>query len=487
MLVQAQITPIKHNGLPERHNFENRNQISNCQFHTFDNNFLTEPEEVFPQYISNSPANTILHRLDSAILGNNWKNHYIYNTQNSISQMEYFSWDEDLSAWRPSFKWDYSHTNNGFLSNETRYNYTSQWVPSFKRDYTYYSNGNVKTLKYDLFSDNEWRNSYKRHYTYNENGKILLVVQSNWNSEQAAYTPGTRTEYNYDTNGNLIEVLSKTWSNETSEWMLNQKQESTFNANGKITIFIQSSYSQSNQIWTPTRKVEYTYNSNGDILQYMEFDWSTTDNDFINKMKYAYTYPPSQREMQRANWTDNSYWLNVKKIVDTYDNLDNMILNETYNWNQTNNNWIPEFKYDFIYDLNLSINDLILPFWIQTSSLFRYKYLKTNYYMFNEENNDWTLFSADENYYSEQSTTAINNLNPEFAAVYPNPASGEIRVITADSPNALLQLINIQGRIVLSQNVTNNETISLEGINNGLYIYRLILDGKATTGKLVVQ
>jgi hypothetical protein len=79
---------------------------------------------------------------------------------------------------------------------------------------------------------------------------------------------------------------------------------------------------------------------------------------------------------------------------------------------------------------------------------------------------------------------------------YPNPAGDQSQVRFALARNAEIQLdlLDLQGRAVKSvipaqrfPAGTHQRSVSLQGLADGLYLYRLRVGERALTGKLVVQ
>ncbi|MCX6181177.1 MAG: T9SS type A sorting domain-containing protein [Bacteroidetes bacterium] len=78
-----------------------------------------------------------------------------------------------------------------------------------------------------------------------------------------------------------------------------------------------------------------------------------------------------------------------------------------------------------------------------------------------------------------------NNL---FAVeIYPNPASAEVFIVSND--NAVVTLLNIEGREVSTQNCNEgSNTVSLSGLSEGLYLLKIVhTGGKTEFRKLIVQ
>lgn len=72
--------------------------------------------------------------------------------------------------------------------------------------------------------------------------------------------------------------------------------------------------------------------------------------------------------------------------------------------------------------------------------------------------------------------------------VYPNPTDDIIYIIADDNVPALIQLIDVTGRIILSQSsVTKNSSISIKQVPDGLYYLRLSAKANTVIKKIVVQ
>ncbi len=83
-----------------------------------------------------------------------------------------------------------------------------------------------------------------------------------------------------------------------------------------------------------------------------------------------------------------------------------------------------------------------------------------------------------------------DDLEPLEATVYPNPSDGVIHVDFEDlsSPQASLQLIDMQGRLVQHRTLQGYQhRVTLEGLAAGTYLLRIHTDKKAYMGKVVVR
>jgi hypothetical protein len=73
-------------------------------------------------------------------------------------------------------------------------------------------------------------------------------------------------------------------------------------------------------------------------------------------------------------------------------------------------------------------------------------------------------------------------------SVFPNPSKGELVIkSTLGNKKLNLELTDLSGRMISNMMVNNDEKISLSSYENGIYIYKVLCDGKLyKTGKLVL-
>lgn len=94
-------------------------------------------------------------------------------------------------------------------------------------------------------------------------------------------------------------------------------------------------------------------------------------------------------------------------------------------------------------------------------------------------------------------TTAVQRLNgnafsSESLAVYPNPANDKIQFEISDGfdgQQANLSIVDLQGKVILSQNFEANEninTLDLTEVKNGVYMVKLTIGEMQTMQRLIV-
>lgn len=72
-----------------------------------------------------------------------------------------------------------------------------------------------------------------------------------------------------------------------------------------------------------------------------------------------------------------------------------------------------------------------------------------------------------------------------FVQIQPNPTSNYFE-ITGDFEMAELELMNMQGQMVMNKNIFQGEKISVDGLSGGVYVARVIVGNKLSHRKIVV-
>lgn len=96
--------------------------------------------------------------------------------------------------------------------------------------------------------------------------------------------------------------------------------------------------------------------------------------------------------------------------------------------------------------------------------------------------NQWKDF----NNVVEFSTTYVELINTDDLKIYPNPVADSFR-ISGIQGGATLRLSDINGKLVLSKKINNNEYISLSSLPRGVYFVNVNSSGKTIEKKLVKE
>jgi hypothetical protein len=84
--------------------------------------------------------------------------------------------------------------------------------------------------------------------------------------------------------------------------------------------------------------------------------------------------------------------------------------------------------------------------------------------------------------------TSVINQNDSFIKVYPNPANDILFVETSmNIQNALVSVINMQGQVVITTNLTGTTAIDIDGLESGIYLVRVQGDEFTMNKRILVQ
>jgi hypothetical protein len=82
--------------------------------------------------------------------------------------------------------------------------------------------------------------------------------------------------------------------------------------------------------------------------------------------------------------------------------------------------------------------------------------------------------------------TGITDIEASALTIYPNPATDNICIILPENVHsAVFTLYDMQGKILIKQEVSNKETVAIDKFASGIYIYSVRTDKQNHTGKLI--
>jgi hypothetical protein len=82
--------------------------------------------------------------------------------------------------------------------------------------------------------------------------------------------------------------------------------------------------------------------------------------------------------------------------------------------------------------------------------------------------------------------TGITDIEASALTIYPNPATDNISITLPENiSQAFFTLYDMQGKILIKQEVGNKETVTVNNLASGIYIYSVRTDKQNHTGKLI--
>ncbi len=166
------------------------------------------------------------------------------------------------------------------------------------------------------------------------------------------------------------------------------------------------------------------------------------------------------------NWNGTGYD-NYAQDLYTYDINNNKLSYIENGWDETSNSWtIQSEEYD-TYNANNNI----------LSYLFKYS-------------NQGVVFEKDStNYYYKNNSAGISqysNLNNKIS-IYPNPSSGIFTIEINSTTKQIMQVYDINGRIVLTQTINGKATIDMTNLPAGVYNINLLSNEGVVNKRVVIS
>lgn len=430
------------------------------------NNSLTFKDNLLNSNIHPKLTSTLKQRLDSIIdYENSYKSEFIYDTDGKNTQQNSYRRDEINNQWINSSKYEHTFNDNGYLSIVSLYLWASE--------------------------NNQWIYYGKNEYTYDAYGNLICRINfEEWDFESNHWGYGYKVEFNYDTNANLTFVIHYTWSTVNNMWVLYYKYENNYDDEGNITLRVNYDWNIDSSQWDVSSKNEYSYDINGNLTQDINYNWNSSATQWVEYKKYEYNYDDYDNMIFSIRYKIDEItgqWLSLFKNEYAYDSNNNNTQEVCFSWNASENLWVNYWKNESVYNTSFAFSDLILPVmndeeWQNMNNMLT----EVKYYDWNNE--QWIFIDSETFYYSEHSMTGIEEVSNSIFTVYPNPTSSYIIIQPFSYVNSsIFELYDIKGTKVIFLMFSNKTQVPTNGLQSGIYFYRIISKEKRISGKLIKE
>lgn len=404
-------------------------------------------------------------------------------------------WDPGANRWTGTYKDVYLYNNNGRQTEYivyTRNTTASRWDPESRNVYTFNAAGNIATSTAYERDNGVWVEEYKEEFTYNAAGSPTTILY--YDREGNAWVLSSKFEYTYDSRGNLNMYSLSMWDGADNQWTLYTRirTESTYNTAGYVTSQTTSNWIIATNQWMNLSKNDYDYNATGQEIVSIYSEWNMATNQWLPKLRTESTYNAAgyvATETAYERNTANTAWVNDTKDTYTYDANGNVTLNIYAEWNPGTSQWVNWERIEYAFDLTYSRTDLLLPHFSTLPYLLELpgnKPLTTT--TSDWVNNAWRQSERTTYYFSQVDVTSVDTPTPETIRIYPNPVSDYLSLNLPGTYRLIrFELYDMQGRTLISKDVSPGERISVAPLANGIYLYTITTDGRQHHGKLVKE
>ncbi len=397
-----------------------------------------------------------------------YKDEYFYNSVLNNTSWINKEWNLDLEKWDIEGKTELEFYNNGFISSmlffykdqesgelsqsskfmiyynpeglqDSALIYTVETMGGSMvltmKQYRHYNAAN-QLIKTDIWVNDEEGGDLILAQTivntYTESGKI--ETSSTNIILEGEEIPFSKVVYNYDGSGNLTSKVNSTYDFFTMGMANTDLTTYEYNASGKVTVEISSIWEDGN--WVEQDKNESEYNAAGDVFRSIYSEKNGADWTEVDKDEYLYS--------------SNSF----SGIV------------------------VPYFFNSF---------DLVFLVEMENAEEINFNKQITGVNTSEKINGEWKNTGKSTVYYSEGTSTKIEETQTSLFNVYPNPATEFVSFKwNVNFEELTLEMYQINGSRVLEQTILSGKSVSLSRLESGVYFYK-IMDGKEIvhSGKLV--
>jgi len=249
-----------------------------------------------------------LYKIEGAT---SWKDEYIYDENNRLTQKINWLWDEYEQKWGLNQKDVYQYNSEGQQVERQYFTINSSqiWELIRKYEYTYASNGEVASDTQYNIENNVWQPIRRTIYEYNALDKITLRAEQNWQEDFQDWANIQADEYTYDAVGNKLTETYTRWDQQTLSFQESRRYEYQYDHNNNLVEYIFELGGAIGQYFPYVRDI-YTYNYDyeyddlvtsyiGDIHNNMLIGktrerWSGDLNEWAFEFNETYEYTPTE-------------------------------------------------------------------------------------------------------------------------------------------------------------------------------------------------
>jgi hypothetical protein len=379
----------------------------------------------------------------------------------------------------------------------------------------------------------------KRIYEFNDNGQLLEIILYTFDRTTMGFKYYVKSSYRYDQKGNEIEFTNFKYEENGQSWLRTEALYSKYNSSNQLVEKISGVYNQPGDQWLPFIRDTFYYESNNFNNEFIRYEWDPIKNQYVNLYRLefiksnnlivekSYVWDTIQWKLGviRENIFDSNskliqmkyvimndpYFSNGKtEYVETYKyNNDGFILeNYRQNWrnNVASSDYLKKrhnydsgnneifysdeymidgklkinYSYNQYFDNKISSKDIvgfpyIYPQYL--SQIVRVENIKTEFDKHISNNIDY--------FYSPIGPNAIKN-QEEQILFYPNPVTDYL-FFASDvvNKNVDVQIIDMQGKVIVNKSNVLEDKIDLSGVVNGIYFLKIFNKNKLQSHRFI--
>jgi hypothetical protein len=422
------------------------------------------------------------------------RTNYTYDNFGNLQVQVKCYWDPQMNEWVGELREELSYTGNGAVAEHLYYlwDFTiNAWVPSIRSEFLYNPDGSVATYTYFLWdpAQSKWVGDFKEEFTYDAGGLLALYVFYAWDYSFSQWIPYSKSDYTYDASGNLESFTYAAWNPDSLLWINAFRYDYLWNG-GLLSEELYCEWCCNTQLWDQVVKYTYSYHNSGKPL--LITCYNKPNNTWVNMWKEEFFYNSYGHQMYHNYYEWDSYanqWLWLLKNEYLRDVQGNLLHMESYFWDFYTQSWCGDIAQENTYDYAWNVSTLVFPYWIMSETVHFHNMLTSSRnwcWDFNQKT--WTEITRTDLYFSADQSTGIETADAgNLLKIYPNPASDYIYVdVEPSGAPILVEIYNVQGALVLQQELPQDHRIAIGHLNKGTYFCILNHDKAIRKNKLSI-
>ncbi len=338
--------------------------------------------------------------------------------------------DYDGTNFSPHTIYEYEYNSNGLVSSEKGFDPVNNNEIFYVSNYTYNENDRLISQEITDYDEGEITSTESDQFSYNSNNQLIRLESNYSDLWFPEFSYHDKLDFTIE-NGVYVEAIYNVWNG--TDWEINSKTVFEFEGPNLSTTF---NYDWVSNNWELMGKTDYTYDSNGNLLTESIYDWLGAGYELWDY--YEYTYDSANNVISEENIEEGEVFYRDEYTYNTNDLMENYLnpFEEKTGWDR------------FFFGVRKHHNKLIEG--ITDFSDFQDKHIY-NYGNLSVEN-------------AEGKSNKL--------VLYPNPAA-EILTIKGLKEPKKYTIINTKGQVVAKGMTSENQSINVRRLNNGVYFIQL--------------
>ncbi len=460
------------------------------------------------------------------------------NANKYLAQAEHYdAWDSVSNLWINFANANFTYNNLGLVSEKISVDKNN--IVLSKEVYSYDAFGNMLMMTNYMMDtiSNTLNPTYRIVKSYHLNKFESLVQNETWDKNTNAWRIALRAIKQYSSQNDISLFLIHQITNNDTALVLGEQTDFVYDSLDRRKSETLIKYNTNIARWDSFVRVNYIY-ANNLLIDHQTSDFfDTTNNTWntIRKQSYVYDLQDTLVQVSTSKFNSiNHTWLNMElydnikwnswdRDVNNQDNVQSYLYK---NWNEAKNEYdtsksytkklldlngsylistlayvdgsfVPEQRFEKIFDAHLNktyyqilngVNGQWSNFYEEA---FDYTYGSNDELL---EKTDW-VFNFNIGQLKKQQRTRFENflvlgdeiLKKANLLVYPNPASDFVYINCNGKDNFIVQLINLNGEILIKKEMNSTEKLIFPELPNGLYFIKVIAEGTYSIEKCIIN